>query len=67
MFSLLCCWQHIREQGVVEIMGYFLEWCLFMMLTSILYKVFGHSLEREDVYILTAIWGIANICNSLNK
>ena len=48
-------------------MGYFLEWCLFMMLMSILYKVFGHSLEREDVYILTAVWGIANICNSLNK
>ncbi len=48
-------------------MEYFLEWCFFMMLMSILYKVFGRSLEREDVYLFTAIWGVANICTSLNK
>lgn len=48
-------------------MEYLLEWCFFMMLMSIAYKVCGRSLEREDVYLFTAIWGVANICISLNK
>lgn len=40
-------------------LGYIFEW--------LVYKLFGRSFDKEDVYLYTAIWGVANLCISFNN
>lgn len=37
-----------------------------MVLVGLVYKLFGRSFDKEDVYLFTAIWAVANLCISLN-
>ena len=46
-------------------LGYILEWLILIVLVMFVYKLFGRSFDKEDVYLFTAIWGIANLCISL--
>ena len=48
-------------------LGYIFEWLLLMMLFGLLYNLFGRTFEKEDVYLFTAIWGVANLCISLKE
>lgn len=46
-------------------LGYILEWLILIVLVMFVYKFIGRSFDKEDVYLFTAIWGIANLCISL--
>ena len=46
-------------------LGYILEWLILIVLVGLVFKLFGRSFDKEDVYLFTAIWGIANLCISL--
>lgn len=46
-------------------LGYILEWLILIVLVMFVCKLFGRSFDKEDVYLFTAIWGIANLCISL--
>nr|DAI51529.1 MAG TPA: hypothetical protein [Caudoviricetes sp.] len=48
-------------------LGYMLEWLILMLLVWLVYKIFGKVFEKEDIYLFTAVWSVANICVSLNK
>lgn len=48
-------------------LGYLLEWLILMFLVGLVLKIFGKVFEKEDVYLFTAIWGIANLCVSLKR
>lgn len=48
-------------------LGYLLEWLILMFLVGLVLKIFGRVFEKEDIYLFTAIWSVANICISLNK
>lgn len=48
-------------------LGYLLEWLILMALVGLVYKIFGRVFEKEDIYLFTAIWSVANICVSLNN
>lgn len=48
-------------------LGYFFEWIILMVLVGLVYKLFGRAFEKEDVYLFTAVWGLANLCTSLNR
>jgi len=48
-------------------LGYMLEWLILMLLVALVYKIFGKVFEKEDIYLFTAVWSVANICVSLNK
>lgn len=48
-------------------LGYMLEWLILMVLVWLVYKIFGRSFDKEDIYLFTAVWSVANICVSLNK
>ena len=47
-------------------LGYIFEWLVLMILVGLAYKLFGRTFEKEDVYLFSAIWGVANLCISLN-
>jgi len=47
-------------------LGYIFEWLILMILVGLLYKLFGRTFEKEDVYLFTAIWAVANLCISFN-
>ena len=38
-----------------------------MVLVGLVLKIFGENLKSEYVYLFTAIWGVANLCISLDK
>ena len=46
-------------------LGYLLEWLILMVLIGLVYNIFGRVFEKEDIYLFTAIWSVANICESL--
>lgn len=48
-------------------LDYMLEWLILMVLVGLVYKLFGRVFEKEDVYLFTVVWSVANICVSLNK
>lgn len=48
-------------------LGYIFEWLILMVLVGLVYKLFGRSFDKEDVYLYTVIWGVANLCISLNE
>lgn len=48
-------------------LGYIFEWFILMVLVGLLYKLFGCTFEKEDVYLFSAILGVANLCISLNE
>lgn len=48
-------------------LGYIFEWLLLMLLVALVYNIFGKVVEKEDVYLFTAVWSVANLCVSLNK
>lgn len=48
-------------------LGYIFEWVILIVLVGFVYKACGWRLESEDVYVFTAIWGVANICISLQR
>lgn len=48
-------------------LGYMLEWLILMILVWLVYKIFRKVFEKEDIYLFTAVWSVANICVSLNK
>lgn len=48
-------------------LGYLLEWLILMFLVGLVYKIFGKVFEKEDIYLFTAIWSVANICESLRR
>lgn len=48
-------------------LGYIFEWLILMVLVGLVYKLFGRSFDKEDVYLYTVIWGVANLCISLNR
>lgn len=45
---------------------YLLEWSISMLMIRLFYMLFGREFEKEDVYLFTVIWGVANLCISLN-
>ena len=47
-------------------LGYIFERLILMVLVGLVYKLFGRSFDKEDVYLYTVIWGVANLCISLN-
>lgn len=47
-------------------LGYIFEWLVLMVLVGLVLKIFGENLKSEYVYLFTAIWGVANLCISLN-
>ena len=47
-------------------LGYIFEWLILMVLVGLLYKLFGRTFEKVDVYLYTAILGVAYLCISLN-
>ena len=46
-------------------LGYILEWLILIVLVWLVYKLFGRSFDKEDVYLFTVIWAVANLCISL--
>lgn len=48
-------------------LGYLLEWLILMVLVWLVYKIFGRTFEKEDIYLFTAVWSVANICESLRR
>lgn len=48
-------------------LGYLFEWLLLMLLVALVYKFFGKVFEKEDVYIFTAVWSVADLCVSLKR
>ena len=38
-----------------------------MIFVGLVLKIFGENLKSEYVYLFTAIWGVANLCISLDK
>lgn len=46
---------------------YIFEWLVLMILVGLVLKIFGENLKSEYVYLFTAIWGVANLCISLDK
>lgn len=48
-------------------LGYIFEWLVLMILVGLVLKIFGENLKSEYVYLLTAIWSVANLCISLDK
>lgn len=48
-------------------LGYIFEWLLLMLLVALVYKFFGKVFEKEDIYLFTAVWSVANLCISLDK
>ena len=48
-------------------LGYIFEWFMLILLVGFIYKTCGWRLESEDVYVFTAIWGVAKICIKLDK
>lgn len=48
-------------------LGYIFEWLVLMIFVGLVLKIFGENLKSEYVYLFTAIWGVANLCISLDK
>lgn len=48
-------------------LGYIFEWLILMVLVWLVYKIFGRTFEKEDIYLFTAVWSVANICESLRR
>lgn len=48
-------------------LGYLFEWLILMLLVALVYKIFGKAFEKEDIYLFTVVWSVANLCVSLNK
>ena len=48
-------------------LGYLLEWLILMFLVGLVLKIFGVGFEEKDVYLLTVVWSVANICISLER
>lgn len=48
-------------------LDYIFEWLILMILVGLVLKIFGENLKSEYVYLFTAIWGVANLCISLDK
>lgn len=46
-------------------LGYILEWLILIVLVGLVFKLFGRSFDKEDLYLFTAVWGVANLCISL--